>query len=93
MRQISGFSLLLALRLLRQHYCETRVYYYKGRCLGAGLPLHFQRLQIFTVAQTGGSAARARTGNPFRAARAGRNATRQSDAAGRDHATGALGDC
>jgi len=85
--------LLLALHLLRQHYCETRVYYYKGRYLDAELPLHFQQLQIFAGAQTGGSAARANARYPFRAARASRNATRQCDAASRNHATGALSDC
>ena len=85
--------MLLALHLLRHHYCETLVYYYQESCLGAKLPLHFQQLQIFAVAQTGGRAARDRARDPYRASRAGRNATRQCEAAGRDHATGALGDC
>ena len=92
-QHIYAFSLLLALHLLRQHYCETRVYYYQERCLGAKLPLHFQQLQIFAVAQTGGSAARANARHPFCAACAGRSATRQCDTGSRNHATGALSDC
>ncbi|MBC8326550.1 MAG: hypothetical protein H8E27_13090 [Verrucomicrobia subdivision 3 bacterium] len=52
-----AFSMLLALHLLRQHHCETRVLY-KERCLGAEWPLldlHFQRLQIFAMARNGGN--------------------------------------
>ena len=85
--------MLLALHLLRQQHCETRVYYYQERCLGAKLPVHFQQLQIFAVAQTGGRDPRANARYPFCDARAGRNATRQCDAGSRNHATGALGDC